>query len=251
MKKLLFCFTLPNGWTLRDTWAWRCYSKIDTDISVYDDGQKWHIENGFHWKPFKKKPFPRFDTLPEDYEIGFRAAKGFDISSNRNWCVNRGLSYFVKQTESFIFDFDVLFFIDADIEYEYNDISRILQRHSEHPDAVIGGSYQGRKSDGYTAGMFSSEQPGAISLPLDSKGLHKVDYTGAGFCLIPVSVFTKIQYPFFWTYYEDYKIADPFHDNEERLARFPISEDCYFCKQCKWEDIEVFTDTDVVLKHHL
>jgi hypothetical protein len=250
MKKLLFCFTLPNGWTLRDTWAWRGYGAIDSDTDG-SDGKPWNIENGFWWKPFKKKPFPRYELLPEDFEISFRAARGFDISSNRNWCVNRGLSYFVKQTEEYIYDFDLLFFIDADIEFEYSHVAKILRDHTIYPDAVIGGCYQGRKSDGYTAGMFSSENPGSISLPLETTGIQKVDYTGAGFCAIPVSVFKKIQYPFYWTFYEDFKIPDPFHNNEERSARFPISEDCYFCKQCKWEQIPVYADADVVLNHHL
>jgi len=251
VKKALFCFTLPNGWSLADTWSWRCYSEIDDDIDDGDDGAAWSIENGFWWKPFKKKPFPRHEILPEDFEIAFRAARGFDISSNRNWCVNRGLSYFVKQTEDFIFDFDVLIFIDADIQYEYSDVAAILRNHLKYPDAIIGGCYQGRKSDGYTAGMFSDENPRAISLPLDTRGIIKVDYVGAGFSLVPASVFKKIQYPFYWTFYEDFKIADPFNGGEKRLARFPISEDCYFCKQCKWENIDVYADADIVLKHHL
>jgi len=233
--KIMFAFTLPNGVELKHIPAFISYRTHIDKAAV--STELYELEKNF----WMKQP-SRLEGFSD--EIGFRAIRGFDVSGNRNWCVNRGVSNFVRQTEDYLYDFDVLVFVDSDISFIKLNYEMLLEDHRDFPDAVIGGCYRDRKGDAFTAGWFNGK-----TLSLSTSGFHPVDYTGAGFSIVPKSVFQKLQFPWYWTFYEDIKVPDG--TPEGRSARCPVADDIYFCKQCQGEHIGVYTDADIILKHSL
>ena len=86
---------------------------------------------------------------------------------------------------------------------------------------------------------LESEYTAAELASLKDKGEYKVQIHGGGMgcALIKTDMFRRIKYP--WYDWVNYK------------SRGMLSEDLYFCEQCKAKGIPIFTDTRVNCGHML
>lgn len=157
-----------------------------------------------------------------------------------------------------------LLFIDSDISFKPEDITRLLS----HDLPIVGGLYP-KKEVGEPQWVVNALEEGSEA---DADGLQEVKYVGTGFMLIARSVFelmihenTLVRYP---------SIHDPTEvtmmktchiayedDSSARLGtiwnffhagivgnRF-LSEDWYFCHEWKRMGGKIYADTKVQLGH--
>ena len=137
-------------------------------------------------------------------------------------------------------DFQTLFFIDGDIQFSVEDVSKLWNMDKD----VSCGAYK-MKVDGSLLTVWKDGQLKEIE---KSRDPMKVDYAGTGFMLIKRSVIEDmiIQYP--ETNYEEkgekYAIFDTMIDGDVYL-----SEDYTFCKRWRDMDGEIWCDPTIKLTH--
>ena len=135
-------------------------------------------------------------------------------------------------------DWNAHLFIDSDMVFNAKDALKLI----DHDKDIISGAY--RRSDRteyFNAGYFDKTLPGNIEkeLTTDTKGLHKVDYVGAGFLLVKTSVFSKMEYPWF----RHYIISKGDFQSE-------VSPDYGFCINAKKAGLDIWVDCDTVITHN-
>src|SRR3989304_345912 len=129
-------------------------------------------------------------------------------------------------------DDDFIFWVDSDVLLEPDILPRLLDSGKDK-DIITGIYYQ--KAPPYWPLIM-------LKLPFEKregmhqflydypKGNYRVDAIGFGCVLVRVSVFKKIEKPWFdWT--------------------VESGEDIYFCVQAKKHNIEIWTDTNAVVGH--
>lgn len=192
---------------------------------------------------------PTFETIyPDTYqsvwnldkgghEVLFEFIRGYDCATARNKIAQRALDL----------DTDYVLMVDNDVTLP----ERALLDMLEDPVDVCLGYYAHRNADNRYTGRVSVCKLGWYNYPLESEytaeemdklreeGRYKVEIHGGGMgcALIRTEVFRKIRYPWYdWVNYAD--------DN-----RGMLSEDLFFCEQCKAAKIHVYTDSRAACGH--
>lgn len=166
---------------------------------------------------------------------------GVLIADNRNKCAINNIERLTNVT---IKDFDYLFFIDSDIQYNNVDILNLYKCAKQNDYKVLSGSYRKRNSkDKICAGRFS-EQRGICkeedALSFSDTGIRCVDYVGCGFLIIHKSVFEALEYPFF---------AEEIIYYNDRNNCYVTGEDIYFCLKCKENNIPIYINNNIKVNH--
>lgn len=186
---------------------------IPTFESIYPDTYQsvWNLDRGGH-------------------EIQFEFIRGYDVATARNKIVQRALGL----------ETDYVLMVDNDVILPKGVLLDMLS----DPVDVCLGYYAHRNADNRYTGRVSVCKLGWYNYPLESEytaeemfrlrseGRHKIEIHGGGMgcALIRTAVFERLRYPWYdWVNYAD--------DN-----RGMLSEDLYFCEQCKAVKIPVYTD---------
>ncbi len=186
-----------------------------------------------------------FDLDKGEHNVSFSFVRGYDCATARNRIVQKALD----------FGADYVLMVDNDVVLPRGVLLDML----DDPKDVCLGYYAHRDDDNVYRGRTSvcrlKDPDGNLyfNYPLESEytaeelgrmresGTHKVWIHGGGMgcALIRTDVFRRIQYPWYdWINYNDSK-------------RRMISEDLYFCEQCKKTGILIFTDTRAACGHML
>lgn len=184
-----------------------------------------------------------YDLETYDHEIEFEYVRGYDCATARNRIAQIAIDG----------NYDYVLMVDNDVVVPKDTIKLFL----ETPKEVCLGSYAHRDADniyrGKTCICKLNDERGAkyFNYPLESeysaeelKSLRDVGNTkvvihggGMGCAFIKTSVFKRIEYP--WYDWVNYK------------GRGMLSEDLYFCEQCKAKRIPVYTDVRITCGHVL
>lgn len=184
-----------------------------------------------------------YDLDKGEHEVFFEFVRGYDCATARNKIAQKALDMGV----------DYVLMVDNDVVLPKDAIMLFL----EAPKSVQLGSYAHRGTDNIYRGRtcickLKDERGKAYyNYPLDSEytatelqelrnsGKRKVMIHGGGMgcAFINTEVFKAIQYP--WYDWVNYK------------TKGMLSEDLYFCEQCKNKRIPVYTDTRVTCGHIL
>lgn len=182
-------------------------------------------------------------VLPNEYI--FEYIRGYDCATARNRIVMTA-----QQNKA-----DYILMVDNDVIIPPETIELFL----DEPVDVCLGAYAHRDTDNIYRGrtclcrLYQPNGQKYFNYPLESEyeakelilleeaGEKKIQIHGGGMgcAFIKTSVFNKINYPWYdWVNYSD--------DN-----RGMLSEDLYFCEQCRSKDIPIYTDVRVKAKHIL
>lgn len=165
--------------------------------------------------------------------VVFDYVRGYDCAHARNLI---GKQAIVEES-------DYVLMVDSDIVVPGDALVRMLELGE---DVVIGccahrsgGKYTGKTSICKDDGEFdyTHQYTAAELLELQEKGVYKLRIHGGGMgcTLIRTELFRKLPYPWFkWTDYGNGNV---------------LSEDLYFCEQCRIAGIPVYSDTRVMPGH--
>ena len=200
---------------------------------------------------------PTFETIfPDTYksiweldkgghEVRFEFVRGYDVATARNNIAQCALNIGA----------DYVLMVDNDVVLPSNALKLLL----EDPKEVCIGYYAHRGNDnlyhGRTCACKLKDENGNeyYHYPLESEytaeemrrmkedGLTKIEIHGGGMgcAMVNTNVFRKTEYPWFdWVNYGD-------------KDRGMLSEDLYFCVQCRIHKIPIFTDVRVGCGHLL
>lgn len=184
-----------------------------------------------------------YDLDKQGHDVTFEFVRGYDCATARNRIVRIAID---KST-------DYVFMVDNDVVIPKNALSYFL----EEPKDVTLGFYAHRDSDNIYRGrtcvckLYDENGKLNYNYPLESEykadelknlkdqGKFKVRIHGGGMgcAFIKTEVFDKIQYPWYdWTNYKSGAM---------------LSEDLYFCENCKKNSIPIYTDTRINCGHML
>ena len=200
---------------------------------------------------------PTFETIYPDtfksiweledcgHDLMFDYVRGYDCATARNRIAQRSLDLAA----------DYVLMIDNDVKVPSDALKNLLDDAKD----VCLGYYAHRDTDNVYRGrtcVCKLKMPNGqnyFNYPLDSEytakeliglresGINKLVIHGGGMgcAMIRTEVFRKIKYPWYdWVNYND-------------SNRGMLSEDLYFCEQCKAEHITIHTDTRVGCGHML
>lgn len=201
---------------------------VPTFETIYPDTFKsiWNLDKGEH-------------------EVMFEFVRGYDCATARNhiaqMAINKGVDYVLM--------------VDNDVVLPHDALINLL----DDPKDVCLGYYAHRDSDNIYRGrtcVCKLQQPDGgyyFNYPLESEytaeelkdlkasGTYKqaIHGGGMGCAFIRTDVFQEINYPWYdWINYND-------------SNRGMLSEDLYFCEQCKGHGIPIYTDSRVGCGHIL
>ena len=199
---------------------------VPTFESIYPDTYKsiWELEKGEH-------------------EVLFEFVRGYDCATARNRIAQKAIDLKV----------DYVLMVDNDVVLPKDTILLMLDDKKD----VCLGSYAHRDGDNIYRGrsnickLKDANGQAYYNYPLESEYTAKelaelkeaekykipVHGGGMGCAFIRTDVFKMISYP--WYDWVNYK------------SRGMLSEDLYFCEQCKSKKIPVYTDTRVTCGHIL
>jgi hypothetical protein len=179
---------------------------------------------------------PLIAELEGDERFEFRFCKGPYIGINRDTCVVKGPNDLKKPV---IVEADFIF-IDSDMRVTKADIERLLEIGKSFP--VVALPYKTHvNNEVYQCGTWA-HVPGIIKdrVSINSSGLHKMDWTGAGLLYVENVVMRTIDFPFFRSYV-----------HEEGLKSVQVGEDIGFCVQLHKYNIPIIVDFDNPVGHDL
>ena len=186
-----------------------------------------------------------YDLDCNGYEVLFDFVRGYDCATARNRIVRKA------QIEKA----DAVLMVDNDVVLPEDALLNLLD---DSKDVVLG-YYAHRDTDNIYRGktctckLLRPDGKKYYNYPLESEytaeemkamrdnGEFKVRIHGGGMgcALIKTDVFDRISYPWYdWVNYADGN-------------RGMLSEDLYFCEQCKKQRIPIYTDTRVACGHLL
>ena len=200
---------------------------VPTFESIYPDTFKaiWELDRGGHTADF-------------DY------VRGYDCATARNRIVQKAIDG----------EYDYVLMIDNDVVVPKDALVKLLQ----DPVDVCLGYYAHRGEDNIYHGRVSickyadkhgfphyhykldSEYTAEELLQLIMNGEKKIRIHGGGMgcAMISVALLKRMEYPWYdWVNYKDRKGM--------------LSEDLYFCEQCKALDVPIYTDVRVSCGHML
>lgn len=184
-----------------------------------------------------------YDLDKGENELSFEFVRGYDCATARNRIVQMALDKGV----------DYVLMVDNDVVLPKDILSVLLDDAKD----VCLGYYAHRDTDNIYRGRVNVcklyDKHGALqfNFPLESEytaeemqslkeqGEYKIQIHGGGMgcALIKTSVFKKLVYPWYdWVNYKNRRM---------------LSEDLYFCVQCKKHNIPIYTDTRASCGHLL
>lgn len=179
------------------------------------------------------------------HEVIFFPVTGYDCATARNRMVQKTLDEKA----------DYLMMVDSDTVVPRDALVNML---SDNVDVLLG-YYAHRDKDNIYRGrsnvcrLYQPDGQKYFNYPLESEYtedemhdmrdrgefLLQIHGGGMGCALIRVDVFRRLKYPWYdWINYAD--------DN-----RGMLSEDLYFCEQCRFQHIPIYTDTRINCGHIL
>lgn len=186
-----------------------------------------------------------YDLDKGEHDVVFDFVRGYDCATARNRIAVKALEMWAEY----------VLMVDNDVVLPPDALINLL----DDPKDVTLGYYAHRDSDNIYRGQtcicrqFAPDGTRYFNYPLESeysaaelkemfeRGIYKHEIHGGGMgcALIQTGVFREIDYPWYdWVNYKD--------DN-----RGMLSEDLYFCEQCKAFGISIYTDTRVACGHML
>lgn len=186
-------------------------------------------------------------SYPHDF---LRLTKESLITRARNVCAR-----------SFLFesDYDILGFIDADIEFGVDDVGLAVQRIMENGDSIVVGAYRNKADnaplavwkDGKLVDMYDITEP------------TEIDYAGTGFMFIHRRVFERIMKFYEHLEYDEGLPMETWKGERGKCWAFfqdPIvkwsdgsqyhqSEDYFFCDLAKEMGFKIIVHPDIKLTH--
>ena len=184
-----------------------------------------------------------FDLDDSGHKLSFEYVRGYDCATARNRIAKKAIDAGV----------DYVLMVDNDVVLPKDVLVNLL----DDPKDVCLGFYAHRDADniyhGRTCVCKLQRESGARyhSYPLESeytakelaelrdKGVYKIRIHGGGMgcALIKTTVFETIKYPYYdWVNYDSGRM---------------LSEDLFFCEQCKKHSISIYTDTRANCGHIL
>lgn len=174
-----------------------------------------------------------WDMEKGGHECSFEFVRGYDCASARNNIAELSKGY------------DYVLMVDSDVTPPKDALVNLMS----HGVDVVLGYYAHRNRNNDETPKTCLCKRGEISYTMQYTGgelaayrnngeyLIRIHGGGMGCALIKTSVFGKISYPWFdWVNYRDDK-------------RSLLSEDLYFCEQCKLAHIKIYADTRVSCGH--
>lgn len=186
-----------------------------------------------------------YDLDKTGHEVLFEFVRGYDCATARNRIAQKSLDMSA----------DYVLMVDNDVVLPNDALRNLL----DHPKKVCLGFYPHRGNDNLYSGrtcvcrLTDPNGKAYFNYPLESEytaeelkvfrdqNIHKVQIHGGGMgcAFINTEVFRRIKYPWYdWINYKD--------DH-----RGMLSEDLYFCVQCRKNGILIYTDTRVSCGHLL
>lgn len=184
-----------------------------------------------------------YDLDVSGHDAEFEFVRGYDCATARNRIAQMALDKRV----------DYVLMVDNDVVLPQKTIQYMLEDVKD----VCLGYYAHRDSDNLYRGsvsickLYDENGKKHFNYPIESeymeeelKNLHDNGTTkiqihggGMGCAFIKTDVFRRIEYP--WYYWVNYK------------HRGVLSEDLYFCEECRKNNIPIYTDTRVNCGHML
>ena len=131
-----------------------------------------------------------------------------------------------------------IMFIDADMVFPTDGVDRLVEQDKD----IIGGLYNKRTGD-HGCVIFRKEKDKLENISPDCLDRpFEVDTIGAGFLLIKMDIFKKMEPPFF--YY-----GDPSEFGLKKVPLFDLGEDTTFCLKAKKNGYKVWCDPTIKLGH--
>ena len=184
-----------------------------------------------------------YDLDKSGHDVVFEFVRGYDCATARNRIAQMALD---KKTDYVLMvDNDVVLPKDAlvNLTDDLKDVCLGFYAHRDSDNIYRGRTCVCKLLDPNGVRYFNypleSEYTAAELAEMKEKGEYKVRIHGGGMgcAFIKTSVFEKIKYPWYdWVNYKD---------------RGMLSEDLYFCEQCKAKSILIHTDTRVNCGHML
>ena len=186
-----------------------------------------------------------YDLDTSGHDVLFEYVRGYDCATARNHIAQMALD---KKT-------DYVLMVDNDVVLPKDALINLI----ETPVDVCLGYYAHRDNDNRYRGrscvckLYDENGNKHFNYPLESEytadelkelkdsGQFRVQIHGGGMgcAFIKTEVFKQLKYPWYdWVNYDDNN-------------RGMLSEDLYFCEQCRKKDIPIFTDTRVNCGHIL
>ena len=166
-------------------------------------------------------------------DVLFEFVRGYDCPTARNNIARRALELST----------DYLLFVDNDVTLPHDALVNML---ADDVDVVLG-YYAHRNKHNETTLKTNVCKRGELNYTMQYIGeelaelrnagtyLERVHGGGMGCALIRTDVFRRISYPYYkWVDYGNGKM---------------LSEDLYFCEQCKHANVKLFVDTRVQCGH--
>lgn len=184
-----------------------------------------------------------YDLDTDGHEVIFEYVRGYDCATARNRialiALDKGVDYVLMVDNDVVLPKEALKWLTDDLKdvclgyYAHRDSDNIYRGRT-----CICKLYDenGKKHFNYP---LESEYTAKEFAELKESGQYKVQIHGGGMgcALIKTDVFKTIEYP--WYDWVNYK------------SRGMLSEDLYFCEQCKKHNIPIYTDTRVNCGHML
>ena len=158
----------------------------------------------------------RLSGTKRDFDIAFHLEKGADIASSRNRVVQAARDI----------DATPLLFVDYDMSLPGDALAKLLEQDKD----IIGADYNKLKEPIERIAV-------PVEAPAPTDAPFKAEALGTGFLLIKMSVFDKMEAPWFmWGYNPDGTLL--------------YGEDTYFCQMAKNKaGFDVWADPTLNVKH--
>jgi len=175
----------------------------------------------------------------DDFTFKWERARGTYIARTRNALVNRLASEAIHQ--KLHEPYTHYLFVDSDIEFTAADILGLLR----HDVPIISGVYVERThQDSWCCGGFDGRYL-SFDKQGSKRGMHEVEWCGAGFLLVKRGVFESVPYRWFSC------IDISYVDGSGRECITSYEEDTSFCINCKKHGYKICAEYDIVVRHHL
>ena len=123
-----------------------------------------------------------------------------------------------------------IMFIDNDMAFPSDGMLNLIK----HDKDIVGGAYKMKTTDLKGTVKVKSASGELLNVDNPPSALFQCDVIPAGFMLVKMEVFDKLEFPYFFTDYE---------------GREVVGEDVYFCKKAKEAGYEVWCDGNIKLGH--
>jgi len=143
-----------------------------------------------------------------------------------------------------------LMFIDSDINFEAEDVFRLMAWNSDPKKGIVAGIPVARKKGQVYFSTLDTDEDNSIFM--DKMGLVRAKRVATAFMMIRREVFTKLKdaHPE-WVYHDEKKEGDEmiaFFDFALKDGQY-IGEDYLFCDRAREQGFEVWIDPTIKLGH--